>query len=1569
MDWKTKVHSVELTRSTVGSFPKGSWSQPVAPFSKTYRVQGIPVSYSNRSTRRLLEAALGLDDGGARICSLAASPYNPKESVATVTFNVSSPRLSGGRSEWKFPFTSDEDGDSDSSTGVREVTIDTHFEGFTALNAVNENHEIDCVAITGLAGHAFGSWKERGGGHMWLRDSLRHDLPGTRVLIYGYGSELPGSKSFQGIEAIASGLVGSLRRIRQVSRLDPVPRPLIFIAHSLGGLVLKQALIQMRDGNNDMDLNNFNATYAALFFGVPNRGLNTTYLWAMVKEQPNKTLVAALDPSSDYLRQLHRNFCEKFRFPDSKIISFYETGLSPTPKLMEDGGWALVGEKVMLVDQSSATESLPGEPISHTQAVNRSHSDMVKFSSKDALYQIVLSYLQPFADEALEVIRARFPEQQGNPNNWLTVGPSLEATKERDRKTLHSLISASDPEAQYRRFRRMIHRGTGRWILDNSNFQTWFQGAQSSCLWCNGIPGAGKTVTTSVIVYQAKFSRERNGSALAFFYCDSSEPQTLSALTVLGTFTKQITSHFEKLSKPIPAILRGKIEQIQDEGRSSFDIDELTDILLDLATKSLETFFILDGLDACEPNDREEILGFFEQLLNIKAPRSSVKVLISSREDADVSRSISSCLQLPICATHTSADICDYVGATVDSRIRSKKLIVRDDALVTEIKEKLTDGAQGMFLWVRFQIEDLCERGISDYKIRDILSKLPDGLHETYRRCLEKIAVGPGPGYAKTILKWLSCVKRRLRIDELKEVIAFDLGNTPWNADKIPNDDSKVINTCANLVTLDETDKSVHLVHHTVREFLFLKDRQDRWKEFSFDRERTNLEIGESCVRYLSMTDLQTYQTTKKSKFFRLRITRPLMVDETRPPISLVGQQRLLGYARDNWALHTTGISEVSLVWRDFKQLVSQPEGPWNTHSLSMNDPKDLRYWSYFLLAIENEHIPLLSLLKDKLSSRSFKRLCNQRLENGSFLLHLSASRGSRRSCEVLLSVCNVNLMDRGRKTALHCAAEQGQEAVVRLFLEKRAKVNCETVIGQTPLLLAAKSGRVEVVRLLLVKRAHANQRDADGRTPLSWVAENGHVKVVQLLVDKGAELEARDNYGRTPLRRATMNRQIEVVQLLLSKGAEIEAKDQFGETPLLSAVKDGHIEVILLLLDKGASLEARGQLGETPLLWAVKNGRPKMVLLLVRKGAKLEAKDQVGETPLLWAIKSGHIEMVRLLVRKGAKLEAKDKLGQTPLLWAAKNGQIKMVQLLMDKDANLEAKDKLDRTPLLWATRKGNIEMMQLLLGQGAGLEAKDQLGQTPLLWATRRAHVEAIQLLLDEDAELEAKDKFGLAPLSRAAEIGHTEVAKLLLDEGAEFEATDPLSWAARNGHINVVQLLLDRGAKPKTKDSVCSRSPLSWAAGGGHTNVAQLLLSNGAELETKDSEYDRTPLSWASRSGRIEVVRLLLDNGAELETRDSGCGQTALSWAARNGHIKVIQLLLDRGAALEARDTKFDRSPLVWAAENGHVEVAQLLLDKQQQQDEATGLEAQDVVDQIPPEGTETCEDVGAMPLPEL
>ena len=197
-----------------------------------------------------------------------------------------------------------------------------------------------------------------------------------------------------------------------------------------------------------------------------------------------------------------------------------------------------------------------------------------------------------------------------------------------------------------------------------------------------------------MIVYQAKLRRGKTGSTLAFFYCDSEYPETLSPLTILGSFVKQIASHFEKLSKPAPDSLAEKIEQV--EGRRLFDVDDLVEILLDFSAKSLETFFILDGLDECRPEDREEILSFFKQLLNLEINRSSCKVLVSSREDVDVSRTIPSCLHLSICATHTSSDIRQYVDNIVNERIRAKKIFVGEGSLVAEIKERLTNGAQGM---------------------------------------------------------------------------------------------------------------------------------------------------------------------------------------------------------------------------------------------------------------------------------------------------------------------------------------------------------------------------------------------------------------------------------------------------------------------------------------------------------------------------------------------------------------------------------------------------------------------------------------------------------------------------------------------------------------------------------------------------------------------------------------------------------------------------------------------------------------------------------------------------------
>lgn len=77
-------------------------------------------------------------------------------------------------------------------------------------------NRLSCLAISGLGGHAFGSFKEKDGSHMWLCDDLPYDLSTARIIIYGYESHLHGSQSFQGLEALASTLRTSLRDMTEV---------------------------------------------------------------------------------------------------------------------------------------------------------------------------------------------------------------------------------------------------------------------------------------------------------------------------------------------------------------------------------------------------------------------------------------------------------------------------------------------------------------------------------------------------------------------------------------------------------------------------------------------------------------------------------------------------------------------------------------------------------------------------------------------------------------------------------------------------------------------------------------------------------------------------------------------------------------------------------------------------------------------------------------------------------------------------------------------------------------------------------------------------------------------------------------------------------------------------------------------------------------------------------------------------------------------------------------------------------------------------------------------------------
>ena len=101
--------------------------------------------------------------------------------------------------------------------GDGNIIFDKSFHGLTQLyNPTVDSTEIaaDVVAITGLDGHAYGSWSGGNPKRMWLRDFLSEDLPKCRVMIYGYNSKL----SDPGLHTIADfgrDLQEDLLRVRR----------------------------------------------------------------------------------------------------------------------------------------------------------------------------------------------------------------------------------------------------------------------------------------------------------------------------------------------------------------------------------------------------------------------------------------------------------------------------------------------------------------------------------------------------------------------------------------------------------------------------------------------------------------------------------------------------------------------------------------------------------------------------------------------------------------------------------------------------------------------------------------------------------------------------------------------------------------------------------------------------------------------------------------------------------------------------------------------------------------------------------------------------------------------------------------------------------------------------------------------------------------------------------------------------------------------------------------------------------------------------------------------------------
>ena len=106
------------------------------------------------------------------------------------------------------------------------------------------------VLVHGLDGDPVETWTYTTSGAgpklrvVWPETLLPKILPGVRVMSFGYNGDMYRNNSVAGIRGNAGALLSQLRSLRR--NADP-NRPIVFVAHCLGGLIVKQVISSSLD--------------------------------------------------------------------------------------------------------------------------------------------------------------------------------------------------------------------------------------------------------------------------------------------------------------------------------------------------------------------------------------------------------------------------------------------------------------------------------------------------------------------------------------------------------------------------------------------------------------------------------------------------------------------------------------------------------------------------------------------------------------------------------------------------------------------------------------------------------------------------------------------------------------------------------------------------------------------------------------------------------------------------------------------------------------------------------------------------------------------------------------------------------------------------------------------------------------------------------------------------------------------------------------------------------------------------------------------------------------------------
>ena len=250
--------------------------------------------------------------------------------------------------------------------------------------------------------------------------------------------------------------------------------------------------------------------------------------------------------------------------------------------------------------------------------------------------------------------------------------------------------------------------GTGQWLLDSAEYRKWLDMNQE-VLFCPGIPGAGKTILTSIVVDNLVTKFQNNITVgIAYIYCDFRRKHELTIGDLLMCLLRQLAQNQSSLPVSVQDLYD---RHYKNQTRPSFE--DVSNTLYSVAAMYSKVFIVVDALDECQVSEgsRSRLLSeifTFQQKCN-------VNILATSRFIPEIIENFKGYTWLEIRAHD------EDVRAYLEGRIsRSGRKFLR--TLPESIKTNIIKAVGGMYV---FALSELIRRlKLSQVPIGTILFRL-----------------------------------------------------------------------------------------------------------------------------------------------------------------------------------------------------------------------------------------------------------------------------------------------------------------------------------------------------------------------------------------------------------------------------------------------------------------------------------------------------------------------------------------------------------------------------------------------------------------------------------------------------------------------------------------------------------------------------------------------------------------------------------------------------------------------------------------------------------------------------